>query len=123
MSFLEEVEAIKRSDLDSEAKKKALRKLRRQYRKSKIQTPEQKTPKFLISEEELIQKYSENLSPGDPKADSFYYYSVKHCLQEGIELQTLIDKFQKKFNRVPHQYSIHKQGVHSYFGLGPIPKE
>ena len=134
MSYLDEIEAIKNSDLDAEAKKKAIKKLRRQHHKSvkatlKHSAPEVEDPELAkLSVDEMLQQLisDSQLTPGDKKDQAYFYYSVRNCVEHGIPFSKLLEKFQARWGFAPAHYATHVQGSGDhkavFFGLGPTIK-
>ena len=123
MSYLDQIEEVKQSDLSAEEKKKAIRKLRRQMRKSQ-QTSDPVAvidPELAkLTEQEMLDQLIESsgLEQGDPKVAHFYY-SVAGCIHGGIPYEDLHKKFVARWNIQPRTYVVHKQGMGLYFGIGP----
>lgn len=122
MSYLEEIEKVKSSDLTPEEKKRAIRKIRRQARKARGFVPAVKTEPSVPPEEKLQELISASQLPEGDLSESHYFFSVHHCSAENIPFQTLLEKYQKKFVISPRDYVVHSQGRSLMFGLGPIPK-
>lgn len=125
MSYTEQIQEVKNSDLSPEEKKKAIKKIRRQIRKATTTQPKAVVVQSVDTEEKLEALLKEmkdqNLQQGDPKS-SHYYFSVSHMAKDSLDFSSIKVKFSSRFSRQPETYVIHRQGRAVMLGLGPIPQ-
>ena len=134
--FIEEIERIKGDpSLDPEAKKKALKKVRKQLRKlrgavftgkSRMIPDELPSTMTLPELKSRIEEYAQahKLKQYDSKELSGYAFSLALCLKAGVhDPAILMDKFKARWGSSPKEYSLIELPKDILFCMGPLPKE
>ena len=123
-NYLAEIEAIEKSDLSAEEKKKKVRRLKRQIRKHEVKVIEQ-TAEPSLSGEELWKLCQESFSfpykEGITRTSGGYGYDLGLAARQGVaDPEVFITKFQTLFGYKPKWFDSTHQGNSTILLLGPV---
>lgn len=125
-SLLAEIEGIKNSDLDPEAKKKQIRKLRKKIRGMNIPSGSDEEEALgktawisqVLEEASALKRFESDKQPG-------YAYSLNAAFEVAQKsefgFQDLVKNFKKRFGYLPDQHSVIVMHWDTLLLFGPTP--